>query len=97
VRTLALRTLRAFWEAGHSDAEQPLRYWYSITERAEWGKVADIRKDFPSVDMVGNTAGFNIGGNRYRLVALINFSSKYVLVKWVGTHAEYDSLKVEEL
>lgn len=86
-----------FWESGHGDAEQPLRYWFTVTERADWKMYADVKKDFPSADMVGNRAVFNIGGNKYRLVAVVNFESKYVLIKWVGTHAEYDRLSIEEL
>ena len=97
MRTLALSALRAFWEAGHADAEQPLRYWFAVAEKANWSKLSDVREDFPSVDMVGRMAIFNIGGNKYRLITLVNFESKYVLVKWVGTHAEYDRLNVETI
>ncbi len=97
MRTLALRTLRSFWEAGHSAAEQPLRYWFSVAERPNWEKFADIKLDFPSVDMVDDKAIFNIGGNKYRLIAHVNFDSKHVFVKWIGTHAEYDRINVEDL
>ena len=33
---------------------------------------------------------FNIRGNKYRLVVKVNYPGKIVLVKWFGTHAEYD-------
>ena len=97
MRVLALRTLREYWEAGNANAEQPLRFWFAVTERADWGGFAEMKSDFPSVDLVGDKAIFNIGGNNYRLIAVVNFRSKYVLVKWIGTHAEYDRLNLENL
>lgn len=97
MRVLALSTLRDYWEAGHANAETPLRYWFALTERAVWSKFSDLKQDFPSADMVDDKAIFNIGGNNYRLVAIVNFESKYVLVKWIGTHAEYDRLNLENL
>ena len=40
---------------------------------------------------------FNIRGNRFRLVAWINYRWRAVYVKWVGTHAEYDRIDVEQV
>ena len=40
---------------------------------------------------------FNIKGNRYRLVARINFRRRLVFVKFFGTHREYDRINVEEV
>lgn len=97
MRVLALSTLRDYWESGHATAETPLRYWFAVTERASWSRFADIKQDFPATDWVGDKAIFNIGGNNYRFVAMVNFESKYVLVKWIGTHAEYDRLNLENL
>lgn len=35
---------------------------------------------------------FNIAGNRYRLVVKINYPYRVVYVRFIGTHAEYDSV-----
>lgn len=49
-----------------------------------------------SVDFVaGNRAIFDIAGNRYRLVAKINYPYRVMYIRFVGTHAEYDRLDVE--
>lgn len=45
---------------------------------------------FASANKVGNRFVFNIGGNKYRLIASVSFSTRQVFVKAVLTHAEYD-------
>jgi len=40
--------------------------------------------------MVGNLVVFNIGGNKYRLIAAIHFNRGKVYIRDVLTHAEYD-------
>ncbi|MDR0866661.1 MAG: type II toxin-antitoxin system HigB family toxin, partial [Candidatus Symbiothrix sp.] len=51
------------------------------------------KNTFHSVDSVGNKRYiFNIKGNNYRLVAIILFVPKYVYIRFIGTHAEYDKI-----
>lgn len=47
--------------------------------------------------MGGNRVVFNIKGNAYRLVAKINYPYRVVYVRFVGTHAEYDAVDVQEV
>jgi len=78
----------------HAEAEIPLRLWYSVTRKKEWFTINDIKKDFNSVDYVGNHCFvFNIKGNNYRLVAIISFNAQKVYIRSIGTHAEYDKIK----
>ena len=88
--------LRNFWER-HADAQMPLRAFCRVAEKANWETFADLRSSFPSADVVGDKVVFNIAGNRYRLVSLVDFQRKGVLIRWIGTHAEYDRLRIEEL
>jgi len=94
MRIIAVSTLRAFWsQPGRRDAEQPLRAWVHIVKSAEWSKPTDIRKMFRSADIVANDrAIFDIGGNKYRLVAAIHYRGKRVYVRFIGTHSEYDNI-----
>ena len=70
-----------------------LEEWYEKTKKAEWTCFADIKNTFNSVDAVGNQRFvFNIKGNDYRLVVLIKFKPSHVLIRFVGTHAEYDRI-----
>ena len=71
-----------------------LKDWVEKTEAAEWRNFADIKKTFNSVDYVGNQHYvFNIKGNDYRLVVVIQFTPKHVFIRFIGTHAEYDRIK----
>jgi len=40
---------------------------------------------------------FNIRGNRYRLVAAVDFEKGIVWIKWIGTHSDYDEIDVIEV
>lgn len=93
MRVIAHKTLEEYYTSGHADAEVPLERWYNITSHATWNTLADIKRDFPSVDYVGNQHYvFNIHGNDYRLVVVVKFTPKFVFIRWVGTHAEYDKI-----
>lgn len=82
----------------HADSSAALKLWYKKTSKADWGSFADIREMFNSADYVGNDRYvFNIHGNSYRLVAMVFFPAKRVYIRWIGTHAEYDRIKVEKL
>jgi mRNA interferase HigB len=44
-----------------------------------------------------NKIVFNICGNKYRLIVKINYPAKIVFIKFIGTHKQYDKIKVEDL
>ena len=95
MHVISQRMLRLFW-AEHPDAERPLRSWYKVVSRAEWDTFADVRSDYPHADQVGKFTVFNIGGNKYRLIAVIHYNRHKVFVRHVLTHAEYDEGKWKE-
>ncbi|GBQ32297.1 type II toxin-antitoxin system HigB family toxin [Gluconacetobacter azotocaptans] len=95
MNVIALKTLRDFWVA-EPKAETPLRAWYALAAKAEWAGPADIRAMFNSADFVGdNRVIFNIGGNKYRLIVHVAYRHKRVLIKFVGTHKDYDDIDPE--
>ena len=67
------------------------------SKRAQWHRPSDVKAMFgTTVDFVGdNRVVFDISGNKYRLVAHVAFSYKRVLIKFVGTHGEYDRIDAE--
>jgi|SRR5579871_4821625 len=96
MQVIAKRTLRRFW-LKHAAAEQPLRNWHATVARADWRKPADAKAMFgTAVDFVcDNRMIFDIGGNKYRLVVHVSFAYRRVLIKFVGTHKEYDRIDPE--
>jgi mRNA interferase HigB len=94
MRIIAVGTLREFWSRpGRRDAEQPLRTWVHIVRAVDWSRPTDIKVLFNSADILANDrVVFNIGGNKYRLVAAVHYRGKRVYVRFIGTHAEYDAI-----
>jgi mRNA interferase HigB len=74
----------------YPDAQGPLQDFRRLIERGEYRSFAALRATFASADKMGNRYVFNIGGNKYRLVAAIAYSVQVLWVKAVLTHAEYD-------
>ena len=97
MRIIAVSTLRTFWNRpGRDDAEQPLRAWVHIVRGADWSKPTEVKEMFRSADILKNGRGiFNIGGNKYRLVAAIHYRGKRAYVRFIGTHKEYDKIDAE--
>jgi len=77
----------------HPDSENPLNAWYSIMSKTEFKSPADLRKTFPSADPVDNFTVFNIGGNKYRLIAAIHYNRGMLYIRNILTHSEYDKNK----
>lgn len=96
MRVIALRRLRGHWQRrGRGDSEQPLKAWHVIASAASWRHFADVKVQFGTASAVGERVVFNIAGNKYRLVAYINYDFHMVYVRFVGTHREYDALDIE--
>ena len=77
----------------HARARSSLNTWYHITLRAQWTNLDDVRQTFRTADIYGDCTIFDIGGNNYRLIALIDYQTRQVYVTAVLTHAEYDREK----
>lgn len=97
MRVIKKSTLKLFIEK-YPRAAEPLLRWYLISKAAEWRDFVGLKKDFPSADYVGNDLYvFNIGGNKYRVIARIFFKAQVVYIRFVGTHAEYDQVNLSDL
>jgi mRNA interferase HigB len=95
MHVISRRALREFWQR-HPDAGQSLRAWFQEAEAAAWASSAELKGRYPSASIVtADRVVFNIGGNKYRLVVRINYASATLFIRFVGTHAEYDAIKVE--
>lgn len=95
MRIISKKILRDFYNQ-YSDSKIALENWYKTVKQAQWTCFADIKETFNSVDYVGNKQYvFNVKGNDYRIVVIIQFTIKSVLIRFVGTHPQYN--KIEDI
>ncbi len=95
MRIISHKKLKLFYEQPkYVDARLPLERWYYIASQRQWHNLGDIRQDYGDTDMVGNQHYvFNIHGNKYRLVVVIQFTIGRIYIRFVGTHQQYDKIK----
>ena len=72
-----------------------MREWFRLTSLATWRNFADVKATFGQTDRVkvgsGQTVSvFDVGGNKFRLVAFVSYAKGKVYVLRVMTHKEYD-------
>ncbi|MDD4199487.1 MAG: type II toxin-antitoxin system HigB family toxin [Paludibacter sp.] len=92
MRIVSHRKLVDFYRI-YPNSKMPLEQWYLQTKQANWKNFADIKKDFNAVDGVGNQRYvFNIKGNEYRLVVIIQFTHGYIYIRFVGKHSDYNKI-----
>jgi len=89
MRIISTRALRVF-AIKHPQAEAPLQAWRKVIERNRYANWAALKATFGAVDNAGGLAIFNIGGNKFRLIAHLSFESQILYIKAVLTHQEYD-------
>ena len=77
----------------YSDALVPLSRWYKIVKSEHFEKFNDVKKLFPKADKVGNFVVFDIGGNKFRLIAFVRYQLNRVFIRHILTHKEYDREK----
>ena len=100
VRVIALRTIKRFLASKpeYSGAREPALAWYQHVLRADWASPADVKRDLRSASILKDgRAVFNIAGNKYRIVVWINYPYRVVYVRFIGTHAQYDSIDAQNV
>jgi mRNA interferase HigB len=76
--------------AKYPDAESASVHGYRGMKSNRFANFAHWRSFFPAADQVANKTVFNIGGNKYRLIAAIHYNRSRVYIRAILTHREYD-------
>jgi len=99
MRTIAFRTLRAFFEKPeYFEAETSLRAWYHDVKTAEWKNSNELKKHYKNASIVGEgRVVFNIKGNDYRLVVAIDYEFQVIFIRFIGTHKQYDKIDAKTI
>jgi mRNA interferase HigB len=98
VRVIALSTLKAFVTRSpeYADARDPLMAWYRQAKSADWASPAEVKRDIRSASILKDgRIVFNIAGNKYRLVAWINYPYRVLYIRFIGTHRQYDGIDAQ--
>jgi mRNA interferase HigB len=74
----------------HRDLTSPVATWLMIAREARWRNLNELRQTWRNTDSVQGKTIFNIKGNKYRLIAMVNYASQTIVVKALMTHAEYN-------
>ena len=70
-----------------------MQIWADTVEQSTWSTLIEIKQTFPATDLlVGEKVCFDIGGNKWRIIANVAFQPQIVFLAWIGTHEEYDRL-----
>jgi mRNA interferase HigB len=89
MKLISNRALREFAEA-YPLAAPPFQGWRKVIEKNIFTNWAELKRSFGAVDKVGDKTVFDIGGNKYRIIAHVRFEKQIVYINAVLTHAEYD-------
>lgn len=70
-----------------------MKTWFKVVEVADWNTPADVKAMFRSADILkAGRVIFDIGGNKYRLIAAVHYDGKRIYIRFVGTHQQYDNI-----
>ena len=73
-----------------------LRAWFREVEKADWNSTADLKARYASASFLSdNRVCFNLGGNKYRVIALVFYERRLVYVRFAGSHEEYDRIDAD--
>ena len=89
MRVISIGAIREF-EKLHPDSAPSLRGWYQVASKAVWQTFVQLRADFAGADIVGRRTVFNIAGNKYRIIARVNYHARKVYILGIMKHSEYN-------
>ncbi|WP_310482111.1 type II toxin-antitoxin system HigB family toxin [Chamaesiphon sp. VAR_48_metabat_403] len=75
----------------HADVQKAVNTWIAVVQFAQWQSLIDIKNTYSrSADYVNDRTVFNLRGNNYRLIVVIDYELQIVVFEALLTHAEYD-------
>ncbi len=70
--------------------------WMAIVEKAQWKTPEDAKKAHPKASILkGSRVVFNIKGNDYRLIAVVQYAHGVLMIRFFGSHEDYDKVDAE--
>jgi mRNA interferase HigB len=70
-----------------------MQCWYNFCVKAEWSTPHELKADLRNASILkNNRVVFNLCGNKYRIVVHMDYVRHGMLIRFVGTHREYDAI-----
>jgi mRNA interferase HigB len=89
VNVVSRKKLMAFWRK-HPEATEPLTIWYRTLRKSRPKNFAELKSIFNSVDLASKYTIFDIGGNKFRVIIIVDYTNSFAKIRHVFTHQEYD-------
>ncbi|HEY3243270.1 MAG TPA: type II toxin-antitoxin system HigB family toxin [Phycisphaerae bacterium] len=97
MNVISRRKLRDFYEASPERRQHAMAFenWFKLARKARWRNFQETRATFGQTDVATGDTGrtatlFDIGGNKYRVVAHVDYRRQTVKIEAVMDHREYD-------
>ena len=70
--------------------------WRAIAASAQWKTPQDIKKAHPKASILkAGRVVFNIKANDYRLIVVVQYENGVMMIRFFGSHEEYDQVDAE--
>ncbi len=70
--------------------------WLALAQSGRWRTPQDVKTAHPKASILkGGRVVFNIKGNDYRLIVIVEYQAGIIAIRFFGTHAEYDGVDAE--
>ena len=70
--------------------------WRAIAESAQWKTPQDVKLAHPKASILkGGRVVFNIKANDYRLIVVVRYENGIVMIRFFGSHEDYDKVDAE--
>ena len=67
--------------------------WYSYCAAAQLNTPHELKADIRTASILkNNRVVFNLCGNKYRIAVLMDYIRHGMLIRFVGTHRQYDEI-----
>jgi mRNA interferase HigB len=92
-----------YWAAraghkGRAAARRQYAAWLAIAEAAQWTQPADVKRSHPKASILENgRVVFNIKANDFRLICAVDYRTGIIMIRFFGSHAEYDRIDAENV
>jgi mRNA interferase HigB len=98
------RLLRDFYRSNPERSRHATAFdnWFTIARKARWMNFQDAKATFGQTDVATGVTGriatiFDIGGNKYRIVAHVDYLRQTVKIEAVMDQGEYDKNRWKRL